>query len=126
MANRILLVFDSWRPRRRFRCLRLEVRAITCSSFFSLAHLWESLALSAFSELSASHTLAGRVRCPSFPAFGSESAVPTLHQLSLKKIRPHVISDPQQSCECRRSRKRSNGTSCQKDELPDRPLEGRT
>src|SRR5439155_16057197 len=62
------------------RCLRPEVRAITCSSFFSLADLWEGLALSAFFELSASHILAGKVRPLGFPACGSGLAVPILHQ----------------------------------------------
>src|SRR5207302_8165570 len=97
MANRILLVFDSWRPRRRIQMLVPEVRVVTCSSFFSLADLWEGLALSAFFELSASHILAGKVRPLNFLACGSGLAVPILHQLCLKKIRPHVISNPQRS-----------------------------
>src|SRR5437870_13188287 len=59
-------------PYGRVQMLVPEVRAVTCSSFFSLADLWDGLELSAFFELSASHILAGKVRPLNFLACGSE------------------------------------------------------
>src|SRR5690349_21009272 len=87
---------------------QLQARAATVSSFASVIDAWNGLEFSMFFERRASDTLAGKAQPPCFQAFESGSAVPTVRQRCLRKIRSLATSSLQQSCECRRNRKRSN------------------
>src|SRR5213593_2611148 len=94
---------------------------ITELPFESFAPFAVWLAASRLYYEGVSYTLADTTRLPSFQAFESELVIPIPLQWSRRKIRRHVLSNPRLSCECRRSRKRSNGKPCLRDEHPGLP-----